>query len=88
MRTLSKLFILSVVMVGTLSCLSQKKLAEPATVISKLSDASGVKEGSLVYSLPMTVFTIKVEMERTIEVPGPYSRFAGDLLGLNKVIIE
>ncbi len=88
MRTLSKLFILSAVMVGTLSCLSQKKLAEPATVISKMTDASGVKEGSLVYSLPMTVFTIKIEMERTIEIPGPYSKFAGDLLGLNRVILN
>ena len=88
MRTLSKLFILSIVVPGMLSCLSQKKLVEPATVVSQLSDASGVIEGSMVYSLPMTVFTIKVEMERTIEVPGPYSRFAGDLLGLNKVILN
>ncbi len=87
MRTFLNLFILSVVMVGMLSCVPQKKLAEPETVISKLDDDSGLREGSLVYSLPMTVFTIKIEMERTIDVPGPYSRFAGDLLGLNKVIL-
>ena len=88
MRTFSNLFILTVFMAGTLSCLSLKKTAEPSTVISQLSDATGVKEGTLVYSLPMTVFTIKVEMERAVDVPGPYSRFAGDLLGLNKVILN
>lgn len=88
MRTFSKLFLLTVIIGGTLSCLSLKKTADPSTVISHLSDGKGVKEGSLVYSLPMTVFTIKVEMERAVDVPGPYSRFAGDLLGLNKVILN
>ena len=38
--------------------------------------------------LPRTVFTFTVEFERTIEKPGPYARYAGDLLGLENVITE
>ena len=33
-----------------------------------------------------TVFTVAVEMERTIEKPGPYAKYADDLLGLTDVI--
>ena len=50
------------------------------------SDTLGVREGSIVYGLPRTVFTVQVEMERTIEIPGPYAQFARDLLGLDNVI--
>jgi hypothetical protein len=45
-----------------------------------------MKDGSIVYGLPRTVFNVVVDMERTIEVPGPYWKYAGDLLGLDKVI--
>ena len=39
------------------------------------------QEGSLVYGLPLTVVDIEIEAERIIEKPGPYSRYAEDLLG-------
>jgi hypothetical protein len=55
-------------------------------VVSQLSDKSSLKEGSIVYGLPRTVFNVVVDMERTIEVPGPYWKYAGDLLGLDNVI--
>ena len=45
-----------------------------------------MRDGSIVYGLPRTVFTVKVDMERIINLPGPYAQFAGDLLGLNDVI--
>ncbi|HOK27375.1 MAG TPA: DUF4831 family protein, partial [Bacteroidales bacterium] len=45
-----------------------------------------VYDGSLVYALPMTVFNVTVEFEQTIEKPGPYAKFASDLLGLKDVI--
>lgn len=67
-----------------ISCVANKKIAEN-TVISPLS-GNEVREGSIVYALPRSVFNIVVEMERTIEVPGPYWKFAGDLLGLENVI--
>lgn len=88
MRTFLKLFMFPVILFLFTSCLFHKKLANTESVISHLSDTAKVRDGSLVYSLPLTVFTIKVEMERTIEIPGPYSRFAGDLLGMNKVIMN
>jgi hypothetical protein len=70
------------------SCLSSKKLVEPNTVILPLSDTISMREGSIVYGLPKSVFTVFVTMERTIEKPGPYARFAGDLLGLDNVIMN
>jgi hypothetical protein len=54
--------------------------------VAPLSDTTRLKEGSVVYALPMTVFTFRVEAGRVINIPGPYSRFAGDLLGLKDVV--
>jgi hypothetical protein len=69
-----------------LSCTSTKNMAEPQQVILPLSDKNELREGSIVYGLPRTVFTFTVEFERTIEKPGPYARYANDLLGLDNVI--
>ena len=70
----------------TFSCFPNKKLAEPKSIILPLSDTITLREGCIVYGLPRTVFTVFVEMERTIEKPGPYAQFADDLLGLGDVI--
>ena len=87
MKRLSKILVLLVIVFGSISCLSQKTIPS-TTSVSPLEPGSGIKEGSLVYSLPMTVLTFKVDLERVIEVPGPYARYAGELLGLNKVIMN
>lgn len=68
-----------------LSC-SSSRMAQPQSEIKPLSESNGMREGSIVYGLPRTVFTFTVEFERTIEKPGPYARYAGELLGLDKVI--
>ena len=68
------------------SCLTGKKAVETNTVVSPLSEKSSLRQGSVVYGLPRTVFNVVVEMGRTIEIPGPYWRYAGDLLGLDNVI--
>jgi hypothetical protein len=68
------------------SCATNKNLSGSKTVITPLSDKTAFSEGSLVYGLPLTVVDIEIETERIIEKPGPYSRFAGDLLGLADVI--
>ncbi|HUX57880.1 MAG TPA: DUF4831 family protein [Bacteroidales bacterium] len=68
------------------SCLPIKRQSESGNLIVPLSDTVTLADGGLVYGLPRTVFTVFVEMERTIEKPGPYARYARDLLGLNKVI--
>ena len=86
MKTTVRLSIFLIIVFIACSCFSNKKLAEPKSIILPLSDAVTLTEGSMVYGLPRTVFTVLVEMERTIEKPGPYARFASDLLGLNNVI--
>ncbi len=68
------------------SCLLQKKLVQPSAVVSPLTDTTIIRDGSLVYGLPQTILSISVEMERTIDKPGPYWKYAGDLLGLQDVI--
>lgn len=70
------------------SCFPVRKLDNQQVSVSSLSEANSVKEGSVVYGLPRSVFTVIVEMDRTIEIPGPYAKFAGDLLGLDKVITK
>ncbi|HRR16227.1 MAG TPA: DUF4831 family protein [Bacteroidales bacterium] len=69
------------------SCFVKKAFSDkPQTVITPLGEKITVYDGSLVYALPMTVFNVTVEFEQTIEKPGPYAKFASDLLGLKDVI--
>lgn len=68
------------------SCLPMKKMTGNEIKVSPLSDTSLISEGALVYTLPRTVFAVKVVMEHTIEIPGPYARYAGELLGLKNII--
>jgi hypothetical protein len=86
MKRLNGLTIILSVAILTGSCLSQKKLVQPATAISPLTDTTVIRGGSLVYSLPQTSFTISVEMERIIQKPGPYWKYANDLLGFPDII--
>jgi hypothetical protein len=68
------------------SCATNKNLSTYKAVVRPLSERTVFSEGSLVYGLPLTVIDIEIETERVIEKPGPYSRFALDLLGLADVI--
>ena len=89
MKTMKTILKLSLYLLATMlifSCSSSKELAESQQVILPLSGATTLTEGSIVYALPRTVLTFTVEFERTIEKPGPYARYASDLLGLDKVI--
>lgn len=86
MKTTLRLSVLLMILFVTYSCFSGKKIVDSKSSILPLSDTVTITEGSIVYGLPRTVFTVFVEMERTIEKPGPYARFASDLLGLNDVI--
>ena len=88
MKRLPELIIFMSVILLASSCAAKKKAAGPMTVVKPLSDTVTLREGSLVYALPRTVFTIKIELERTIEIPGPYAKYAGELLGMDKVILN
>jgi hypothetical protein len=85
MKKILRLSAYMLMVLTAFSC-STSKMAETQQVVLPLSDASALREGTIVYGLPRTVFTFTVEFERTIEMPGPYARYAGDLLGLDKVI--
>jgi hypothetical protein len=86
MKTFTRILALWSVILFLTSCFAGKKITEPNTVILPLSDTVTIREGSIIYGLPRTIFTVYVRMERTIEKPGPYARFANDLLGIDNAI--
>jgi hypothetical protein len=88
MKTIFKLSLYLIITFLTFSCVLIKKLSEPDNLILPLSDTTAIREGTIIYGLPRTVFTVFVEMERTLEKPGPYVKFAGDMLGLTDVILS
>ena len=69
-------------------CNTLQKGTSPDIVILPLGGEVKVTEGSVVYALPLTVFEFDITARKTIEVPGPYAQFAGEMLGLNDVITE
>jgi hypothetical protein len=68
------------------SCALNKNMTASKNVVTPLSGKTTISEGSLIYGLPLTVVDIEIEAERIIEKPGPYSRYAEDLLGLTDII--
>jgi hypothetical protein len=87
MKIILKISLYLLALILMFSCSSSKKIAESEQVILPLSNTTTLTEGSIVYALPRTVLTFTVEFERVIEKPGPYARYASDLLGLDKVIM-
>ncbi len=55
-------------------------------MVLPLGDNITVTDGSLVYALPMTLLEFEVIAEKRIEIPGPYAAWAGEMLGLDRVI--
>jgi hypothetical protein len=86
MQKNQKLIYLVMFALFAVSCTMNKSLTGSKSVITPLSEKTLVSEGSLVYGLPLTVIDVELEAEHVIEKPGPYSRFAADLLGLTDVI--
>jgi hypothetical protein len=86
MKTIIRLSGLLVILLLAYSCASSNKFGDSNAIILPLSDSTALRNGSIVYGLPMTVFNVVVDMERTIEKPGPYAQYAEDLLGLSNVI--
>ena len=86
MKRVFKILILPAILFIASSCYPGKQAVESNGDIRPLSTPGAQRDGSIVYGLPRTVFNVVVVMERTIEKPGPYAAFAGDLLGLSDVI--
>jgi hypothetical protein len=85
MKKITRLFILFLIPVTFSSCLTGKKTSGPAWITSISSDTTEPGDGSIIYALPRTVFTVKVETERTVMIPGPYADYAADFLGMKDV---
>ena len=88
MKTIIRIATIFIILIFSISCISKRGFVEPRTLILPLGDTIHITDGSLVYGLPLTVFDVVVEVERRIEKPGPYARFAGDLLGIKEVITQ
>jgi hypothetical protein len=86
MKRISGPFIFLLVSVTLYSCFPGKEAGRTTNIRPVSSDTIGIMEGSLIYALPRTVFTVKVEAERTIMIPGPYGDYAEDMLGLKDVV--
>jgi hypothetical protein len=78
------IFVLLVLII--VSCTTGKKVVDSRPVVVPLSDTVSMTEGTIIYGLPRTVFTIRVDMERTLEIPGPYSRYASEFLGITDAV--
>ncbi|MDP4222960.1 MAG: DUF4831 family protein [Bacteroidota bacterium] len=68
------------------SCGVNKDLSRSGVIVTPLSGKLNITKGSIVYALPLTVLDVTVDAERMVELPGPYSRFAEELLGLADVV--
>jgi hypothetical protein len=86
MYSVKKLTYLIAIMMVATSCAMNRNMTGSKSVVTPLSGKTTISEGSLVYGLPLTVVDVEIEAERLIERPGPYSSFAGDLLGLTDII--
>lgn len=83
-----KFIIIIAVMVSLFlaSCITGKKVTQSSQTIERLADTVKLQSGSLIYSLPRTVFTVRVGLEKTTMIPGPYAAYAGDMIGLKEVV--
>jgi hypothetical protein len=84
-RNIIRILLLALFSVLAISCVSKQKLTGTDTSVGSLADTARIAEGSLVYALPRTVFTVRVVMEHEVTIPGPYSKYADDLIGLKGV---
>jgi hypothetical protein len=86
MKNLIPAFLVLATGVLIFSCVPVKKMPQPVTKVYAMSDTSGVTDGSLLYALPMTVFKLNFEFRHSVERPGPYARYAPEMLGIKDVI--
>lgn len=86
MKNSLNLIIISLIISSLVSCITGKKVVDSKPVVVPLSDTVSMTEASIIYGLPRTVFNVRVDMERTMEIPGPYARYAADLLGITDAV--
>ena len=87
MKNSIRLSIIILITILLSSCFPGQKFANQDVIITPLSDTVSIRDGSIVYGLPRTVFTVNVQMERTVKIPGPYARYAADMIGISDAIL-
>jgi hypothetical protein len=68
------------------ACSVQSRNSDSDIVVLPLGGEVKVTEGSIVYSLPLTVFEFAITATRTLAVPGPYADYAAEMIGLDNII--
>lgn len=54
--------------------------------VSKITSAKANAESGVVYNLPLTGFTVEIEVTRTDYIKGPYAEYSEKFLGITNVI--
>ena len=86
MKVLSKSVIFLFIILTFPACSPSQQMVESKGNVTPLSTPGALRDGSIVYGLPRTVFTVVARIERTVEKPGPYAQYAEALLGLTDAI--
>ncbi|MDY0099337.1 MAG: DUF4831 family protein [Bacteroidales bacterium] len=86
MRRLGYTFAVTALLILITGCAQNRRISGTQVMVTPLAEKNYIPDGSLVYGLPLTVVDIAIETERIIEKPGPYFRYAEDMLGLRDVI--
>ena len=86
MKVLLKSSILLIIILIFSACSPSQQMVDSKGNITPLTSPGALRDGSIVYGLPRTVFTVVARLERTVEKPGPYAQYAEALLGLTDVI--
>jgi hypothetical protein len=86
MKVLVKSAIFLFIILIFIACSPAQQMVESKGNVTPLNTPGAMRDGSIVYGLPRTVFTVVARIERTVEKPGPYAQYAEALLGLTDVI--
>ena len=75
------------VLIITVSACSAGRMSKGGDMsILPMGDTLKLFDGTTLYALPRTVIDIEVIMDRKVSIPGPYSRYAKDMLGIADAI--
>lgn len=84
---MKKIFLYVFVAVAIVSCASEKNIPSRVNV-KNISELNNATNNALLYSLPVTVIRVDVEVEKVISKVGPFYRYSKKLLNVSDVVTE
>jgi hypothetical protein len=78
-----KIFISGIMVILVSSCMSLNQF-----VVTPVGKEPAVYSQRFIYSLPQSVIEVKIELEKTTYLPGPYRQFTEKYLGMSQFINE